>query len=255
MKQIDIIPIGSGSTGNAMYVRIGPHQLLIDMGIGLRKIDAALKLHGRDIEDLDAIFLTHGHGDHVKGALPISHHTHCPIFADQSVMYPIRDIDPRRRIALPANTECEILPDLMMTSFSVPHDYVKTCGFTFTYEGRKLGYLTDCGQMNDNIIDQLSGSDVVVIECNHDLEMLRNGPYPIFLQERIHSRYGHLSNDDCADTIRKLYLRGTRNFLLAHLSRHNNTPETALQTVLNRNSEPDIDIYVCPVEGNDLLTY
>ena len=109
--------------------------------------------------------------------------------------------------------------------------------------------------MNDKIFKELSGSDVCIIESNHDIEMLKNGPYPRELQRRILSEYGHLSNDDCATTISRLYEAGTRNFLLAHLSRQNNTPEKALETLKSVMKDKDINVYVCPVEGNDLLSY
>ena len=255
MNDISIIPVGSGSTGNSIYLEIGPYRLLVDMGIGYRKIRDALNLHERNIENIDAIFVTHGHSDHVKAAPAISNHTKCLIYGNDTVMYPIRMIDEKRRIILDTDNDIEVLPGLKVRMFSVPHDYVRTCGFTFTYENRKIGFVTDCGKMNEKIIEELTGSDVVVIECNHDIEMLRHGPYPIFLQDRILSKYGHLSNDDCADTVVKLYEHGTRNFLLAHISQNNNTPELAYQAVHELTKDFYISLYVCPPEGDDLLSY
>ena len=226
MNEINIIPIGSGSTGNSIYIEILDHRFLIDMGIGFRKIRDALALHDRNINDIEAIFLTHGHSDHTKAAKAIANNTSCKVYADQSSMYAIRDIN-AERVILESSTTYEILPGLKVRMFPVPHDYVRTCGFVFEYQGKKLGYVTDCGKMNEIIIDEIAGSDVIVIESNHDIEMLKNGPYPKDLQRRILSKYGHLSNDDCAETIATLYDKGSRNFILAHISLNNNTVQLA----------------------------
>ncbi|MBQ1477156.1 MAG: MBL fold metallo-hydrolase [Erysipelotrichaceae bacterium] len=254
MCKIAVIPVASGSTGNCIYLEIGPYHLLIDMGAGYRKVRDALSKNGRDIEKIDAVFLTHGHNDHIKGALPISRHTSCRVYTNETIMYPIRDI-PSERVVLETEREREVLPGLKVKMFTVPHDYVKTCGYTFTWQEKKIGYVTDCGRMNEKIFEELKGSDVVVLESNHDVKMLKEGPYPYYLKKRILSEYGHLSNDDCADTVRGLYENGTRNFLLAHLSRHNNTPEKAYETIMTRMEGKDISLYICPVEGDDLLEY
>ena len=254
MNKINIIPVGSGSTGNSIYIEINEHKILMDMGMGFRKIRDALSVHNRNIADIEAIFLTHGHSDHVKGAKAIANNTNCIVYGNESCMYPIRDIKAERMV-IETDRDLAIFPDLKVRMFRVPHDYVYTCGYTFESNGRKLSYLTDCGIMNDKIFKELSGSDVCIIESNHDIEMLQNGPYPRELQRRILSEYGHLSNDDCATTISRLYEAGTRNFLLAHLSRQNNTPEKALETLMSVMKEKDINVYVCPVEGNDLLSY
>ena len=255
MSSINIIPIGSGSTGNCIYLEIGAYPLLIDMGIGYRRVRDVLQKHGRDLSDVKAIFLTHGHYDHVKAAPAIANHSACNIYCDESAMYPIRKIDENRRIVHKINEIAEVLPGLIVSSFSVPHDYVRTCGYTFTFEGRKVSLVTDCGQMSEDIISNLIGSDVVIIECNHDVEMLKKGPYPYLLQKRILSKFGHLSNDDCADTVFRLYQEGTKHFLLAHVSLINNTFEIAYQTVKDRTEGCDLDLYVCKDEGDDLLTY
>lgn len=252
MSTISIIPFGSGSTGNSFYLEIGPYHLLIDMGIGYRRIRDVLAMHERDLSMVDAIFLTHGHYDHVKAASALCNHTECPVYADQSVMFSIRSVSSERKIL--GMETAQILPGLKVTKFPVPHDFVQTSGYVFDYEGRKVGYVTDCGKMNDSILSYLKGCDVIILESNHDVDMLKNGPYPKQLQARILSRYGHLSNADCAETIRELSHFGTRHFLLAHLSLQNNTPETAFKTVMERQDE-EIDLYVCPAEGSELLNY
>ncbi|MCR4634412.1 MAG: MBL fold metallo-hydrolase [Erysipelotrichaceae bacterium] len=254
MSFINVLPIGSGSTGNSIYIEIGDHRILIDMGIGYKKVRDALLKHGRNIEEIDAIFVTHGHYDHVKSASAICNHTSCKVYAEQSSMYPLRSIK-AERISIRPDLPFEPLHSLNVTMFSVPHDYVRTCGYIFECGGRKLAYVTDCGKMNEKIFSYISGADVVIIESNHDVEMLKNGPYPIQLQNRILSKFGHLSNEDCASTIEQLYETGSRNFFLAHLSRHNNTPEIALRTTMDRMEGKDVNVYICPDAGDDLYTF
>ena len=253
MSSINIIPIGSGSTGNSIYIEINEHRFLVDMGIGFRKIRDVLQEHKRNIADIEAIFLTHSHSDHIKSAPAIANNTSCIVYGDATHMYNIRNINAERRILDPyADTE---IGGLNVRMFYVPHDFVKTCGYTFSSENKKVGFVTDCGQMSDAILQELSGSDVVIIESNHDIEMLKNGPYPIELQNRILSKYGHLSNDDCATAIAKLYETGTKHFLLAHVSLHNNTKALAYETTAKVMEGKDITLYVCPEQGNDLLNF
>ncbi len=253
MGSINIIPIGSGSTGNCIYIEIEDHHFLVDMGIGMRKVRDTLNGHGRDLAGIEAIFLTHSHSDHIKAAPAIANNTSCPVYGDASHMYNIRNIKADRSI-IDAYADTDI-NGLTVRMFYVPHDFVKTCGYTFATKNRKVGFVTDCGLMSDTIVEELSGSNVVIIESNHDVEMLKNGPYPKDLQKRILSKYGHLSNDDCAATIARLYETGTRNFILAHISLNNNTRDVAYETTAKVMKGKEISLYTCPEEGRDLLTY
>ena len=254
MSDIRILPIGSGSTGNCFYFELGNNRILLDMGIGYHRVRNNLLKYGIGLEKIDAIFLTHGHYDHVKAAVPITNHTRCKVFADQSVMYSIRNIQ-AERIGIVTEMCFEPLDGLFVTAFSVPHDFVRTCAYVFEWKEKKLSYVTDCGEMNDRIIDFIKGSDVLIIESNHDVQMLKNGPYPYPLQKRILSRYGHLSNEQCGDTIDKAYLNGTKNFLLAHVSLINNTFEKALKTAQERMEGKNVRIHVCHDQGDDMLEF
>lgn len=254
MNEIKILPFGSGSTGNSVYIEIGPYHLLVDMGIGFRKIRDTLFLYDRDISSIEAIFVTHGHYDHIKSAKAIANHVSCDVYCDSSALYPIRDISARRVVIEPYEM-FEPLEGLYVTMFSLPHDYVHTNGYIFEYEDKKVGYVTDCGKMNDTILSYLYGSDVVILESNHDVEMLKNGPYPKQLQDRILSKFGHLSNKEAAETIEKLYDKGTRNFLLAHLSLQNNTPEIALKTAQEKMEGKDVNIFACPDIGQTMYRF
>ena len=254
MSEIRILPLGSGSTGNCFYLEIGDYRILIDLGIGYRRVRDSLLRYGRDLESVDAIFLTHGHYDHVKAALPVTNHVSCRVYADKSVMYSIRNIRSERSI-IEMGKSFEALEGLSVTAFAVPHDFVRTCGYVFEGQDKKLAYVTDCGEMNENILSMIKGADVLIIESNHDVDMLKNGPYPYPLQKRILSKYGHMSNEQCADTIETAYHNGTRNFLLAHVSLINNTFETALRTSQKRMEGKDVRICVCHDQGDEMMEF
>lgn len=254
MSEISIIPIGSGSTGNCIYIEIAGFAFLVDLGIGYRKVNETLICNSRDISDINAVFVTHGHNDHIKAYQAMCNHLNCKVYANETVMYNIRNTK-TERVILKEDTSTSIVEGFKVKMFRVPHDFVRTCAYTFEYKGKKVAYLTDCGRMNNKIRNELYGSDVVIIESNHDYEMLKHGPYPKFLQDRILSEYGHLSNDECADVIVDLYEKGTRNFILDHLSLKNNTPELAYKTCSEKLCKDDAFIYVCLSESKDLLVF
>lgn len=250
---INIIPIGSGSTGNSIYIELDDKKLLVDMGMGYRKIRDALLKHQRNIKDIQAIFVTHGHYDHIKAKQAITNNTNCDIFTNETVYYHLCDL--KTKINILNFDVAYFIDELKITMFKVGHDYHDTGGFVFEYHNQKVGYVTDCGKLTDKIYNYLKGSDVIIIESNHDIDMLKNGPYPYDLKKRILSSLGHLSNEECAYNINKLYNDGTKNFLLAHLSRENNRKDIALAASLKALNNKEANIYVCPVEGDDLLNY
>lgn len=252
-KHIKIIPFGSGSTGNSMYIEIENHRILVDMGIGMRKIKQALEKHSRSLNDIEAIFITHDHYDHIKNAPAIINNTKALVYCNEetSEYMKNKNID---YCLLSLNNKKEVLEGLFVEAFKVPHDrYVY--GYLFEVGNTRLAYVTDCGTMNNKIFNYLKKADVVIIESNHDLDMLENGPYDYYLKRRIRSKNGHLSNADCATTIKKLNDLGINNFLLAHLSRENNRPEIALNETLKALDNKQVNIYVCPVESDELLEY
>ena len=253
MSEINIIPIGSSSSGNSIYVEIKNYSFLIDMGISYKNVKNALEANNRDLSKIDAIFVTHGHYDHIKAYKAICNNTNCNIYSNETVLYNLKDAN-AEKIVLDIDKTYEVFPDLNVRMFLIPHDFVKTCGFSFKYGDIKLGYLTDCGRMNDKILKELSGSDVVIIESNHDIDMLKKGPYPKNLQNRILSEYGHLSNEESALTMKKLSEKGTKSFILAHLSKKNNDPILAYNTAL-KYLDSDCFVYVCPENGIDLLSF
>ena len=250
MNEIVIIPIGSGSTGNCFYIELCNHKFLIDMGIGVKRVKETLEKHNRNLEDVEAIFLTHGHSDHIKAYRAIGNNTNCKVYGHSSVMYSIREINAGRVII----DDCFVLnDDLIVNSFSIPHDFVKTLGYCFECNGKRIAYLTDCGKLSKKLLSNFYGCPLVIIESNYDVDMLKNGPYPIELQNRIRSKYGHLSNDEAAEAVLELYEKGTRNFLLAHVSLHNNTFDLAYDTTKEKLKDKDIYLYVCKDVDDTLI--
>ena len=230
----------SGSRGNAAYLECGNVKLLIDAGKSARALKKALAEIGKTVEDIDAIFLTHEHCDHISVLenpvgipdIPIHAAGGC---AEKLAAHPSPYIQ-KNLVSHPPLFTVELL-GVQISSFVTPHDSAGSVGYRLEWQEngitRRVGYATDVGYVSDEVVCGLSGCEAVVIEANHDVEMLENGPYPYHLKRRILSRRGHLCNTDCALLASTLAERGTRAFLLAHLSEKNNHPEIAYDEVLS----------------------
>lgn len=254
-KPINIIPFGSGSTGNSFYIEIGEHKLLIDMGIGVKKIKNALEHHQKEINKVEAILLTHTHYDHRSAIKAICNNTDCKIYATNPSLNTLNSYDFKAETeSLEYDRRQEILPGLYITAFKTDHDALGSCGYIVETEGYKLGYATDLGIIRKKTLELLAGSDVIILESNHDEKMLIEGNYEHFLKQRILSPHGHLSNRQSLEFQELLSSLGTKNFLLAHLSRENNRPEIVEKLVKDKHGDK-INYYICPIEGSDLLTY
>ena len=248
---IRILPIGSGSTGNCMVVRMGAHTFLIDIGVSWTACRTAMADCEIAPDDIEAVFITHTHSDHIRGLAVTAKHLDVPYYASGRTRDRIGKAYMRR---LRWNEPTEVLPGLTVTAFETSHDCPGSCGFVFEAGGEKLGYATDLGTVTPHIHELLTGARTVVIEANHDVEMLRNGPYPYPLQQRILSEHGHLSNDQCAAECAALAEQGTVHFLLAHLSRENNTPACALAAVGAALAGTHADHIALPVRGDEMIT-
>ena len=237
----------SPRTGTAITadVRADATTIIIDAGKSARSLCLALKSIGSDISDIDAIFITHEHADHVSALETLSKKHHIPIHAPRSCA---------DYLARPgsATSSCTVghpplftveLDGITVSSFLTSHDSRCPVGYRIATEsGETFGVATDTGIVTCSTAEALAGCRGVVIECNHDKRMLATGPYPPFLKDRIASARGHLSNDDCAKFVAYLAERGTASFILAHLSAENNTKEIALAAV--RRAIPDESISV-----------
>lgn len=229
-----LVPLCSGSSGNATLVEAGGLRLLVDAGGTGRRIEALLTEAGAAAAELDAILLTHEHIDHVQGVGVLSRRYGLPVYAaaDCFAALPpsvggvapaqMRVFEPDRPFLLRG---VQVLP------FSTPHDSAHAVGYLFEDAGGRCAVMTDVGHVSDRMLDLVTGCDVLLLEANHDVDMLLSGAYPYPLKRRILSDTGHLCNEDAAATIVRLARRGMRDFILGHLSRENNTPELAAVTV------------------------
>lgn len=217
----------SGSSGNALYLEHNKTKILIDCGISCKRVADSLQFIGVSPEEIDAILVTHEHSDHVSGLRVFSHKFGCTVFSGKKTLENIACGD---SVAVEAGKAYEI-GDVLVKPFDIPHDAAQPMGFAFEFGGKKLAVATDMGKIDVGVAEMLRGSDFVFIEANHDLEMLKNGPYPFYLKKRILSSEGHMSNDQCAALVAALARTGTTRFVLGHLSNTNNTPEIAVKTV------------------------
>ena len=225
----------SGSKGNAAYLETPSARILIDAGKCTRTLLSSLKSIGVEADSLDAIFITHEHNDHIASLEVLAKKHPIPVHMLLKSALRYRDTQPE------ALCKCfrlyETAPftvrvgEVTVTAFSTPHDSRASAGYRFEFpdgEGvARVGYATDIGHVSAAVREGLEGCESVVLESNHDVDMLMNGAYPYDLKLRIRGKRGHLSNRDCADLCADLAGQGTTRFLLAHLSEENNYPDLA----------------------------
>jgi phosphoribosyl 1,2-cyclic phosphodiesterase len=224
---ITVSVLGSGSRGNATFIKTEKVRLLIDAGMSRKEIAKRLEAIGEDPDGIDAIFITHEHNDH-SGGLPT-------LLAELPAAKAYMTWGTRRSLQLDEGV-VQVRPgvsfsvgDADVLPFRVPHDAAEPVAFSITCGGAKITQLTDIGYLPDHIAESLRGSHVLILESNHDLEMLRVGPYPWSLKQRLMGRYGHLSNFAVGRFLRDQYDGMASHLVLAHLSSKNNHPEIARQ--------------------------
>lgn len=233
-----ITVLASGSRGNCAVLSSSNASVLVDAGLSHRETLRRMKAVGEDPHKIKAIVISHEHADHICGLPVLARKLQVPVYITESTYHSWRrmakDADGKpvkldRREHFQAGRSFSIA-DIAVASFTTSHDAADPCGFTFTVAGIKIGIVTDLGCITRNVVHALRGCDGLVIESNYDLEMLRTGPYPMMVKQRIKSRDGHLSNCDLASFFEKDYDGGAAFVVLAHLSEHNNHPEVARQT-------------------------
>ena len=242
---LELIMLGSGSGGNACIVRNEDTMILIDAGFSGAEIRQRMALVGLDPDALEACLITHEHGDHIKGASILSRRHQVPLLmhpATKRAGY--RKFNGSERIRHFEMKECMELGSLRVTSVPTLHDSASATGFLIENDGIRLGYLTDLGAVTEDNFLMMRHVNFLVMEANHDRDMLWNGPYPPHLKARVDSRVGHLSNSDSAEFIALLAELGQlEGVMLAHLSEKNNRPDLALTTVQERQTKA-FPIYV-----------
>ncbi len=232
----------SGSSGNCTLVSSNDTNVLIDAGVSCQKISKALASLDLNFENIDAILITHEHIDHTKGLTTISKKYSVPIYATVKTWHAMDSLNVSescREFFNPA--ESFNVGSLEIHPFSIPHDAVDPCAFSIFGEGKKITIATDMGHLTDDILSNMEESNLLLLESNYDRETLNCGAYPFFLKKRIDGKLGHLSNDDASKAICHLCKKGVHNFILGHLSKENNFPELAYQTILNELNINNID--------------
>ncbi|MFU8818275.1 MAG: MBL fold metallo-hydrolase [Desulfurivibrio sp.] len=228
--------LGGGSKGNATYVEAGNTRLLIDAGFSGREIESRLATLGVDAADLTAILISHEHGDHIRGAGVLSRRHRLPLLVNRATLQAAgRGLENPAAVQEFTAGTTFICGNIQVHPFAIPHDCAEPVGFLLKAGGRLLGHCTDLGAVSRLVHHRLSGCHALVLEANHDLEMLMDGPYPPALKQRVRSRHGHLANHEAGAFLGELLHRGLQQVVLSHLSETNNTPalvEQAVRTAL-----------------------
>lgn len=241
----------SGSTGNCALIRGGGRSVLLDAGISARRIRAALEALSMDPAGLDGVLVTHEHADHVSGLRVFTKQFPLPVYAPGPVAEALRrsvpelspllrELEPER----PMSLGC-----MSVTCFPTPHDAAYSVGYRIEADGAVFASATDTGCVTDTMLRYFDRADAALIEANHDVAMLRNGPYPAYLKRRILSDRGHLSNDECTWLAAVLAGRGTGKIVLGHISKNNNVPGLARRTVCRALEGRDTELFLAPESG------
>lgn len=222
----------SSSSGNCLMLSDGCTNILIDAGISMRRVVNALAQSSLTMDQIGGVLITHEHSDHISGLKMLLKHYNIEVYAPRTVAFHLRGILPEiegRLHIIPVGQEFQI-STLSVRAFHTSHDTDESVGYRITGRGGTFAIATDTGCVTEEIVSGLSGADAVLLESNHDEEMLRYGPYPVYLKRRILSERGHLSNPCCASLAKRLVTEGTGKIILGHLSRTNNSPRCAFET-------------------------
>lgn len=232
---VNFHPLYSSSSGNMFHLESAKANILIDIGVTFKAANEGLKSINKTFKDIDAVFITHEHSDHIKALPLLCRKTNIPVYACGKTADYLNELlieknIPANVIKLNYGDTVKVL-DFKITPFETSHDALMPCGYKIDNNGTSITYATDLGVVSNEVFDNLILSDLVVLESNYDETMLDFGKYPFTLKRRIKSSYGHLSNLDAASTILKLAQNGQENFVIAHMSENNNTIDIARNTI------------------------
>jgi len=237
-------PLYSGSSGNSIFVASQNTKILVDVGMPGKSIESALKHINQDPSGIDGIFITHEHSDHIKGAGIISRRYDIPIYANENTWEAMKtklgNIK-ENNIRIISNNSVDIM-DMHIINYNISHDAAAPIGYAIYSGNKKACIATDLGYFSDVVKNIIKDADVILLESNHDVEMVKFGPYPYPLKRRILSDVGHLSNDACGQAIVEIMNDKQKQIILGHLSKTNNYPDLAYQTVFNILKENHIEI-------------
>lgn len=219
--------LASGSKGNAIYVETAESRVLIDAGLSAREIGRRLDVIGAAPENLDALLVTHEHRDHCRGLGPVARRWNVPVHIHHATRDALPDVGKLEHTVEFDSGDLFCLRDMEIQTVPITHDAVAPTGFILSTAKGKIGIVTDLGFATRLVADRFQGCRVLILESNHDEDLLRDGPYPWHLKQRVRSRHGHLSNKESAELLRHLHWDGLEAVFLAHLSETNNTPQLA----------------------------
>ena len=251
--------LGSGSAGNATLIEAmgtRPVRVMVDCGLGIKHLLHRLGKAGLQPEDIDAVFITHEHGDHIGCALSLSLRYQIPVWMSQGTHAAIGSPDFKGLLRLARDGDAIDLGGLQLVPFTVPHDAREPLQLTCTDGAAKLGILTDLGHATAHVLAHLRACDALLLECNHDTGMLAQSAYPEFLKRRVGGQYGHLSNTAAAEIARSVMHQGLKHLVAAHLSAQNNRP-ALVQSLMSEAlgcAENDI-VIAAPDNGTDWLQF
>lgn len=234
----------SGSSGNSIFVSSNNTKILIDAGLSGKMIESALASISETGNEIDAILVTHEHSDHIKGVGILSRKYDIPIYATSRTweamgtsLGSIKDYNIKT-----IEGDCLNIKDMDIIRYGISHDAADPSGYCINCSGKKISIATDLGCFSSEIKHEIMDSDVILLESNHDVEMLKFGPYPYYLKRRVLSNTGHLSNDDCGKAILEMQNGKSKRIVLGHLSNTNNYPDLAYKTVYNILKEGNVDM-------------
>lgn len=245
---LKICVLGSGSSGNSFFIWTNRSKILIDAGLSARQIRGRLERIGVALEDVEALFITHEHTDHVRGSATLARKYGMPVFLTEGTCTACDSTFenlPAREIFIPGDIIC--FKDLQIVSYSVSHDAADPVNFLFCHKNCKVGMAVDLGYPSRLVRERLRRCDALILETNHDREMLMNGRYPWQLKQRIMSRRGHLSNDQSASILQDVAHQELRALFLAHLSQENNHPRlvhSLFKSVLEKTGLNHVPLFV-----------
>ncbi len=255
----------SSSSGNCTYIGTENSGVLIDAGVSAKRIRTALEQREINPRSIQAILITHEHSDHIAGLRVLCKNYGWPVLASKGTLDALAagdKVTPDQRLYALERGKAVNIGDLQVTAFATPHDSRQCYGYRVeSYEGKTAALATDIGYVTDEVVQGVTGCQLVHIESNHDVEMLQNGPYPYSLKQRILGQGGHLSNDACSEILPRLVATGTTRLILAHLSAQNNLPSLAKETAVSALTKRgytvgrDCLLSVAEPEGLQQVTY
>ncbi len=247
--------IASGSSGNCVYVGSDTTHLLMDVGVSGKRTEAGLEALGLTMRDIDAICITHEHADHISGLGVLARKYGVPVYATKGTLEAIKNTSSLGRIdeslfrVVMPDERCTI-KDISLYPVRTSHDAADPVAYRIDHDGRRIGLITDLGCYNDYTVECLRNLDLLYLEANHDVHMLQVGPYPYYLKQRILGERGHLSNESAGKLLSRLLHDNMQAIVLGHLSKENNLPELAYESVRVEVTMSDTEY-----NGNDFPLY